>query len=65
MNVNFVNVMKTYVPSNCDIHGEGDESNPDVDSDQDLNWIKEVGDVSNLNEKELKILIKFIWSESY
>ena len=40
------------VSINSDIHGEGHERNPDVDSDQDLKRIKEVKDVSNLNEKE-------------
>ena len=42
------------VSSNSDIHGEGDESN----SDQDSNRIQEVRDVSNLNEKETRSLIK-------
>ena len=42
------------VSSNSDIHGEGDESN----SDQDSNRIHEVRDVSNLNEKETRSLIK-------
>ena len=42
------------VSSNSDIHGEGDESN----SDQDSNRIHEVRDVSNLNEKQTRSLIK-------
>ena len=46
------------VSSNSDIHGEGDESNSDVNSDQDSNWIHEVRDVLNLNEKETRSLIK-------
>ena len=46
------------ISSNSDIHGEGDESNSYVNSDQDSNRIHEVRDVSNLNEKETRSLIK-------
>ena len=46
------------VSSNSDIHGEEDESNSYVNSDQDSNRIQEVRDVSNLNEKETRSLIK-------
>ena len=46
------------VSSNSDIHEEGDESNSYVNSDQDSNRIQEVRDVSNLNEKETRSLIK-------
>ena len=46
------------VSSNSDIHGEGDESNSDVNSDQDSNRIHEVRYASNLNEKETRSLIK-------
>ena len=46
------------VSSNSDIHGEGDESNFYVNSEQDSNRIHEVRDVSNLNEKETRSLIK-------
>ena len=37
------------VSSNNGIHGEGDESNSYVNSDQDSNRIQEVRDLSNLN----------------
>ena len=46
------------VSSNSDIHEEGDESNSYVNSDQDFNRIQEVRNVSNLNEKETRSLIK-------
>ena len=46
------------VSSNSDIHGEGNESNSYVNSYQDSNRIQEVRDVSNLNEKETRSLIK-------
>ena len=53
------------VSSNSDIHGEGDESNSDVNSDQDSNRIHEVRDVSNLNEKEIRSLIKSFTRQIY
>ena len=37
-----------FVSSNSEIYWEGEESNPDIDSDQDLNRIQEVRDDSNL-----------------
>ena len=44
--------------SGRDIHGEGDYSGSDVQSDQDSDHIQEVRDASNFSEKEIRSLQK-------
>ena len=44
--------------SGSDIHGEGDYSGSDVQSDQDSDHIQELRDASNFSEKEIRSLLK-------
>ena len=44
--------------SGSNIHGEGDYSGSDVQSDQDSDYNQELRDVSNFSEKEIKCLLK-------
>ena len=44
--------------SGSDIHGEGNYSGSDVQSDQDSDHIQELWDVSNFSEKEIRSLLK-------
>ena len=40
------------------IHGEGDYSGSDVETDQDSDHIQELRDASNFSEKEIRSLLK-------
>ena len=46
------------ISCNSDIHGEGDDSHHEAEYDEDLNKAKELRDISDLNEKETRDLIK-------
>ena len=46
------------ISCNSDIHGEGDDSHYEAEYDEDLNKVKELRDISDLNEKETRDLIK-------
>ena len=49
---------KSSSESSCsDIHGEGDYSGSDVQSDQDSDHIQELRDASNFSEKEIRSLL--------
>ena len=44
--------------SDSDIHGEGNYSGSDVQSDQDSDHVQELRDASNFSEKEIRCLLK-------
>ena len=44
--------------SGSNIHGEGNYSGSDVQSDQDSDHIQELRDASNFSEKEIRSLLK-------
>ena len=46
------------ISCNSYIHGEGDDSHYEAEYDEDLNKVKEFRDISDLNEKETRDLIK-------
>ena len=48
-----------------DIHGEGDDSYYEAEYDEDLNKAKELRDISDLNEKETRDLIKSFYEANF